>query len=440
MLKKLKTAINEHRLLKTAISYVAKILLPEKKYLIIYNRLDYIFGRKDLQEKNREYLQISSQEKNEKITIVFVIWMVEMWNSLRAVYETACNNPLMNVFIIAQPHISDVKHLKGQNPAYTYLKKLYGEDKVIDAHKNGEWFELKNLKPNYVFYTYPYEYHYYDLYKSKNVSNYAKVCLIQYGYTFQVDTLFYVGYNFEFSKNVAIQFAANETTKKNLAKLYKTKKSYYPKITNYGYPLFDLVKKEKTTNQKQCILWTPRWTTPDQKFNMQSSFLKYVAKFIDFSINNSDVEIIIRPHPRLFENFISKGIMTKQEIEDFKNKCKNIKNLELDENSDYIPSVNKATIIVSDYSALLAEYFIKEKPVIYCDGNKGFTKEALLMDSSFYHARNWDDIEGYINNLLNGHDDLKQKRKALLTQFLPNGNNKASENIINFIQQDYYRK
>ena len=382
---------------------------------------------------------LSDKNKKEKITIVFIIWMVEMWNSLRAVYERACEYPLFNVYILAQPHMSDVKLQKGQNPAFNYLSILYGEDKVINAKKNGEWYDIKNLMPDYVFYTYPYEYHYYDFYKSSYVSNFAKVCLIQYGYTFQIGILFYVAYNFDFSKNVAIQFVANETIKRNLVKLYK-KKFDYPKISNSGYPLFDLIKKETTDNRTPCILWTPRWTSPDQKFNMQSSFLKYEKEFIKFASEHPFVKIIIRPHPRLFENFLSKGIMTKQEIEDFKNKCTLIPNLSLDENPDYMPSVNKATIIVSDYTALLAEYFIKEKPVIYCDCNRGFTKESFIMDSSFYHANNWNEISKCINSLINGEDALKQKRKELLGKFIPNTHMKSSDKILEFVKEDYFGK
>lgn len=432
---KLQAAIKEKRFFKTFLSFFVSLIFGKDKYVKTYSSLDYAFGKKELAVTRRFISQISQTPKKDKITVVFVIWMAEMWNSLRSVYETAVKNPLFDVYILAQPHLFDSKNQKGQNPAYELFSKMYGSKNVVNAFREGKWFDLKNLAPDYVFYSYPYENEYYDLYKAASVREYAKVCLIQYGYTFEIDSTFFVAYGFDFSRNVAIQFASNDTTKENLKTLYHHK-NVTPKIKSLGYPLFDLAEKAEPNGK--TLLWTPRYTTKVQKYNKQSHFLNYYKEFINFAKNHPDVTVIIRPHPLMFANFLRTGVMTQDEIDDFKAQCNFIPNVELDQNADYIPSVKRASVIVSDFSALLAEFFVMGKPVIYCDGNNSFSKEAMIMDNSLYHAKSWSEIENQVLAVLSGKDEMKEKRITALKEFLPNGDGTTAERILAFIKQDYY--
>lgn len=263
--------------------------------------------------------------------------------------------------------------------------------------------------------------------------------MIQYGYNLQIDSIFCICHNFIFLKNVAIYFAANETIKKKLKRLLNIKNCEYPKVLNFGYSRFDLLSPGKQKNKK-CILWTPRWTSPDLKFNKQSHFLSYYKNILNFAQIHPEIDIIIRPHPLMFGNFLQKGLMTVDEINEFKSKCKNISNVELDETVDYMQSLNRATIIISDFTALLAEYFIMGEPVIYCDDNKGFSKEGLIIDKSLYHEYSWEGIENRLNSLISGKDEKKEDRKVALKKFLPNGIGQVSNNIMSFLEKDYYGK
>ena len=436
IVEKLHTAIKEKRFFKTSLYFFLRLVLGEQKYVKTIFSLDYAFGKKELNLTRKYRAQIYQKNKKDKITVVVVIWMTEMWNSLKPVYEIIAKNLMFDAYILAQPHLFDTKNQKGQNPAYEILSKMYETKTVINAFQNGKWFDLKDLNPDYVFYSYPYEMYYHDSYQSKAVREYAKICLIQYGYNFEIDSTFCISHNFEFLKNVAIHFVANGTINSTLQKVFG-KKYAYPKVVNFGYPRFDLLDVNNTFDSK-TILWTPRWTSADLKFNKQSHFLSYYKEFLNFAKNHSDVTVIIRPHPLMFSNFLRKGVMTQNEIDNFKAQCKSIENIELDENADYIPSVKRASVIVSDFSALLAEYFVMEKPVIYCDGNRGFSKEAMIMDSCLYHATKWSEIEKQVLSLLSGKDEMTEKRIESLKDFLPNGRGKAAEHILDFIRKDYY--
>ena len=435
---KLRDAIKEKRLYRSLAYFILRHVLSEQEYVKATFAFDYRFRKSELSLTRSFIAEISSRPKHDKIKLVFVVWMTEMWNSLRSVYEVAAQNPDFDVYILAQPHITDVKNMQGQNPAYILLSSLYGSKNVLNACEHGNWFDLAALQPDYVFYSYPYELYYHELYKASRVREFAKICLIQYGYNFEIDATFCISHNFDFLKNVALHFTANETIKTQLEKCYARKNTDYPKIEHFGYSRFDLLTGAESEVQKNCVLWTPRWTDSGQKFNKQSHFLSYYKQFLSFAEKHVDIHLIIRPHPLMFGNFLRKGVMAQDEIDAFKAKCAALRNMELDENADYIPSVDKAAVIVSDFSALLAEYFVMQKPVIYCDGARGFSKEALIMDSALYHASKWEEIESQLLALLSGVDELKDKRKSALKAFLPQQQGTVAEHILSFIKDDYF--
>lgn len=437
---KIKKAIKEKRFFKSCLYFVLKLFLSKQKSFQAMFLCDYFFGRKDVQYTVNCINEINKKPKQKKIKVVFICWMTEMWSSLRTVYEELQKNPGFDVYILAQPHTTDIKYMKDQNPAYEFLSGLYGKKRVINAFEKKSWFDLKAFNPDYVFYSYPYEIYYYEGYMSCEVRKFAKVCLIQYAYNFETDATFCASHNFTFLKNVSIHFVADNTIKHALEKVLKNKKSNYPKIINFGYPRFDLLESIKKIKGKKTVLWTPRWTSPDRKLNKQSHFLSYYKKLLEFASMHSDINFIIRPHPLMFGNFLQKGVMTETEINDFKTQCKKMKNVELDESADYIPSISKASVIISDFTGLLAEYFIIGKPIIYCDGNRGFSREALILDSSLYHEDSWEKIEERLNKLLSGKDDMEKFRKEALKQFLPNGKGQTSKKIVDFLKDDYYGK
>ena len=239
-------------------------------------------------------------------------------------------------------------------------------------------------------------------------------------------------------KNVAMIFATCRSAEKKLKQYYgKTFKSY-PKILFNGFSRFDLIKKTETKNEKKCILWAPRWTAPSQrKYDTASSFFKYYQKFLLFASSHPELDFIIRPHPLMFPNFLAQKLITPSEIDDYMHQCNLLGNIQFDEGADYLSTINRTDIFITDYSSLILEYFITGRPVIFLAKGKGFVPEAQQMDKTLYHAFSWNEIEGLLNNLISGNDEMKEKRFSVMNEFLPKQSESISSVILDTIKNDY---
>ena len=416
---------------------IIRKIIPENIYLKLRLFLQFRFFRNEIELTQKYALQMSKGVKNDRITIVFIIWAEAMWNSLRSVYEQAEKDSHFDVYILAQPHISNRMGKENENPCFDFLSALY--QNVISAYADGQWFDLTTLNPNYVFYTYPYSSEYYAYYNPAYVRKFAKVCLIQYGFNLVKNAIFDRAYNFLFSKNVAIHFVQCTTVCKKLNNYYGKIKGEYPKIENLGFPRFDLVSQTHSDFHEPCVLWTPRWTLPaERKYDTGSSFLAYYNDFLNFAATHKDISFIIRPHPLMFQNFLKKGFLTQTEIDDFRMRCKNLGNVIIDDNADYLKSIKKASIFIADFSSLIAEFFVTGKPVIFCAEGKDFIPEAKIMDSVLYHAKTWSDVERLLINLLAGKDDMKEARLSAIQNFLPQKSKTAADSILDCIYADYH--
>lgn len=422
------------------IKLLLKSIIPTKIWIFCGKVKIQCLSHYEIKKTIKYSTSLNLKARKNKIELVFIIYMPEVFSTFQSIYEAAMADEKFSVHILAQPHIDNQQGLQGNNPAYEFLSKKY--QNVINAYNDEEWFDLRKLQPDYVFYTRPYTFQYYPDYNPKYVRQYAKVCFHPYSYDMDRIADFFIVYNYDFMQNVTFCFNTAESTRKRLTRMLKITKKEYPQIHCIGFSRFDLIKKELISNlnqksERKCILWLPRWASGKKQGKKQSHFFLYVKNFLEFAQNRNDVDFIIRPHPLMFANFISQGLYTQNDINDFYMKCKKLGNVHIDTEKSYLPSLKKADILFSDYTALLVEFFVTGKPIIYCDDDSTFNDEMKKMDKCFYHCRRWNEIELYLNKLLNGEDELNIKRINEIPNFLDETH--AGKNIIECLKKDYYR-
>lgn len=391
------------------------------------------------------------QNKKAKIKVVFIIYFTEAFSSFKHLYELLKQDKRFQCLLLCQPSFngeglstSEKFTINKINYSYDFLKKQYPD--AINAYKNSEWFDLESCLPDYVFYTRPYNPDYYEKYRASVVRKYAKVCYITYSYNLENrrDHNFNFVNNFDFLQNCAFIFSSTNYEKIILKTRFfiPTITNSYPKILFLGFPRFDLYSlRDKNTakNKTFTILYTPRWTSQVKKDNQVSTFLRYIDKFYIYAEKNPDCNIIIRPHPLMFSHFINNKIVEKDYFEKLEHKFKILGNICFDKEKGYLESLYKADVFVSDYTSLLAEYFITGKPTIYLGNLNLFNHDTKKMCSTFYLADSWDKIETYLK-MIKTESFFSNKNKILYNQIFPKiiknyGN--ASNSIRNFILKDY---
>ena len=422
------------------IKRIVKRLIPKKIWKFL-KFLKYFYNTPKYWVKN------NIKESNEKyIRIIFLVQFPETWNSFKTVYEELKQRESVEVSILCIPkpisNNGEIEyHPTDINESFEYFKNL-GIDCVNALKIDNQWIDIELLKPDYVIYTRPYNTQYPVKYRSSSVCRFAKTCYIPYAYN-MMDDKFFLTFNTEFITNIYTTFVASES------RLIMCKDEFYfqdrfrtNKFVYMGFPRFDLLKnniEEKENNKRFTIVWMPRWTVADGEATKLSGFLKYSRQILDFVKRHKNIDLVIRPHPLMFTNFVEKGVMTQNEVERFKKECTECENVVIDVEKDYIPLLNRADLLIADYTSLLIEFFVTGKPIIYCDDAKGLNKEAKEMDDVLYHAMNYTDIEKLIFKIMEGNDSMKYKRKLVIHKLIPINAGIIGEQIAEYLLNDAKR-
>ena len=109
--------------------------------------------------------------------------------------------------------------------------------------------------------------------------------------------------------------------------------------------------------------------------------------------------------------------MSEQEAAEFRSFCETTANVRLDEDKEYADTFWNSDILITDNSSIVPEYFVTEKPIIFCHSDifvytEGFTQ----LVASTYQVHTAADIEKHLSVLLSGEDPMKEARIRTIRQ------------------------
>lgn len=353
---------------------------------------------------------------NEVLNVVFVVQYIPGWNKLEPIYSKMQKDQRFNPIIVCVPLNIQNHVLLDNNGNDTYQYFVDHGYKAINALlDDGSWFDLKQLKPDYLFHSRPYNHFMPKCYTSDSIVRYALICNVMYGACLANNDRM-VCINKTYFKNVYSYYAFDESEKEYFNALYRKGLKYrIQRCFPFGATGLEQLLESKSriiknTRFRKTILWTPRWSTDN--YVGGSNFFNYVDTILQLANNNPYILFIIRPHPLMFSNFVKTGEMTEQEVKEFKLYCHNCDNVVLDESKSYSDTFWKSDMLITDFSGIVPEYFITGKPIIYCHSNVNFeyTDTINHIIDCCYEAFNSKDIERYVYKLINQEDEKLQKR------------------------------
>ncbi len=387
-------------------------------------------------------LQNNKKRKPGPIRVGFIGQYIPAWNKVEGLYREMLTDSRFEPVVICVP--SGISEHKLNNPdslendTYEYYKNN-GYNAVNALIGKNAWLDLETLDLDYVFYQRPYNYHLPEQYSSSVVSKYAKICVVLYC-VIMVEEDIAICLKRDFFRNVYCYFADSlyvaKANRKNfrLSHLLGIQKSLY-----YGNPSSQHILAQKNTKTdawdaiggKFKVMWTPRWTT-DLKLG-GTNFFEYKDFFLEFAKENPKASVMLRPHPLAFENFIKSGDMTQEEADSYKETCNILPNVEIDTRKDYITTMWSSDVLVGDVSGILPEYFIMNKPLIFCASNMILkpTEFTKRMFEGCYIVNNKQELEECLTSLMNGIDTLKEKRVEIINELFTNKLDTCVNDILN---------
>lgn len=333
------------------------------------------------------------------------------------------------------------KEYKGDN--YTYkrpnIESVLDVSKynVIEAYdKNtGKWFSLESLLPDYVFFSRPYDFYRKETYHIGEVSQYARTCYVPYG----IQT---IGGDVERMvltsecANLYYFFMDNAVRKNVISDVMKgTCFATEGHLVYLGYPGIDMLLKhseiKRVDDKIFTVLWLPRWNNSENNCH----FFEYKDVLVEYAKKYDDCRIMLRPHPLCFSNFINKGEMTEEELTQLR-KDYSAPN-EIDETGNYIEAFSASSVLVADETSLIAEYFLTEKPIIFCEKETHFSLLMEKLIEGCYVINSKEELIFILEQLKNGNDTLKMKRKEIAKATLLDYGTSAASNIKEELWNDF---
>ncbi len=389
----------------------------------------------------------TNKNKNERLKIVFLCQLGQVWGCVESIYQEALLDDRVEPYILALPENWEKDNY--DKNAYEYMRECDYE--VIDGYneKTGEFFDLKAFAPDYVFIPRPYDNYLPEQFQSEAMSKYTKVCYVCYGYTSEGDYMLKTCFSKYFVSNCYMVFAENESVRKyTVSQMPIASRLGLHKVIKTPFPRFDLLKKfegsespawprPKCEIQKR-IIWTPRWTLEEKLGG--TNFFNFKDFFFEFANKNKEVDLLFRPHPLAFGNFVKVGAMTEDEVKDYKLKCENAPNINLDTRKEYLDSFASADILVSDMSGVVVDFAVTGKPLIFCSYKEVFNDSNKKLMDAYYVVKNVDELSETLNMLCRGEDPKKELRHGIIKEILGECNGENGKKILEEIKKDYFGK
>lgn len=387
----------------------------------------------------------------KKIRIVFVCHRPEVWESQKSIFNACVKDKNFDVFLVTIPNKAQLPDLGLNHNVYrSEGVEEYFKDypcTVINGYDytNGSWFDLKKIKPDYVFFQQPYNICRPKKYWSKTVSKYADVCYISYGVTIfkgEVETSVHPT---DFLKDCKLGFANFKFHQKTLEKICSGLERK-PVFYSPGYTRFDNIKEyiekgsdlwsfDKSKNITR-IIWTPRWCTNENT----CTFFDYKDALLQYAEDHKDIDFIFRPHPQALSAWVAEGNMSKEEENDYIGRYEKSENANIDRSKEYLSTFYSSDILISDISSVMVDYFMTGKPIIYTHKTDLFNDFGKKLAEGFYWVRNWDELKKTIEMLKSGNDPLKEKRQEIIKSEFYIPETGAGETIKDIIKGDFYGK
>lgn len=424
-----------------SIKIILKRLLPMKVWEnLVFARMTVGIARKYHQVK-----KINNRVCRDKIKWLFIVQRTEVFQSVRTIFEKAVKDIRCEVYILPLPRCINTSagqsiNMDSFEEVLNFCAGLEGA-RILQTYDEarGRFRELEKQEFDYIFLNVPYTEQYPEVYSIEKLTMSGKVCFVPYGYTLGNVKKFAKVYQTEFNErlmgHVSFLFCDSVAAYKLcrdkmwLSECVDGRRSY-----ELGYPRFDAADIVDKPHEKFTALWMPRWTTANQADFLKSTFLEYkdvILKY--FKEDAAQTRLIARPHPVAFENYVKCGIMSAEEVHQYK--MQYVGNLQLDENADYLDTFAETDVLIADFSSLIIEFFLTGRPIIYCGEKTDFNEQLGYVADTFYYASGWKEVEKYLNLLKAGLDTNKEIRDMAVERFKKNVSH-SGERIFNCLMED----
>jgi hypothetical protein len=405
-----------------------------------------LFGlklKKTSKAHSKELLRVKKKFANkEKIRVAFLVIhdsVFKYHDLYRLMDKSECFKPI--IFVCPYSRADENGMKRDLQRTFDTFKKMGFN--VFLTLSNGKWYDIKKeYNPDFVFFTNPWEDITLEQYSIRNFLD-TLTCYVPYG--FKISHLYEAHFNKEMHC-LTWKFFLETKIHQELSKKYSRNKALNTVVL--GYPGGDIFINNKANKNQwisndesiKRIIWAPHHTLPGMGANLDySTFLIYSEFMVELTKKFlGKIEFAFKPHPMLRHKLSREEYWGEKKTNDYFDFWKN-SGFTILEEGDYKNLFLSSDALIHDSGSFVAEYLYVNKPVLFLFSDYGvfnrFNEIGKMALECAYKSNNESGVIRFIEDkVLNGHDDLKEKRIHFFNSYLlPPNNKSASENIYEYV-------
>lgn len=341
------------------------------------------------------------------IKVVFLTFYFEAWDALADVHAHMLKDPRFEVTVISIPRrFRKDEPFAGEDKVSAFFDGLGVEHVRFNFDDSNQGLSrLQDLAPDYVFINYPWQRNYQSAYRVEALSEFTKVCYVPYYSLALVNEPGELGvtpylYTQRSNQLASLVFTQDPNTLDAYAKT--SRGNDYVHLT--GTPKLDaLVRKANNSHSawplgssnNRRMVWAPHHSFSPAWFNF-GMFPQIFEQMLEFARENSNLDIVMRPHPIMFGTIRDQAVIPKDVLDAWLEDWNALPNATIDHETDIAELFAAADIFVTDGISFLGEYPIATgKPAIFFDKAEHWPWSPLggLASAANIHVR---DFDGFI--------------------------------------------
>ena len=324
----------------------------------------------------------------EPIKVVFLGLYFEAWDALDEIYQKMVKDPRFEPIVVSMP------------------RKLTGQLAYAQEEKTHEFFEsrqiphirlnsggsgsqnqdglaiLKDLAPDYVFVNYPWQRNYQPAVRFDHLVEFTRLVYVPYFSLVMVDEPDDEPGGGQGDAPVATHLFTQRlhqlaslvfTQEREVVDAYALTERGNSHIHFTGSPKIDNLASEAEAGKyswpleegKFKIVWAPHHSYSPHWYNF-GVFSKIYVQMLEFAKANSDIQIVLRPHPFLWSTLTDRKVLTESELSFWRQSWDELPNTAVNEEGSYAGLFLATDVLVTDGISFLGEYpLVTGKPSIF---------------------------------------------------------------------------
>jgi CDP-glycerol glycerophosphotransferase (TagB/SpsB family) len=398
----------------------------------------------------------------EPIKVVFLGLYFEAWDALDEIYQKMAKDPRFQPIVVSMP-----RKLTGQL-AYAQEEKAHAffEGKGIphirlnsggSGSQNLEGLAiLKDLAPDYVFVNYPWQRNYQPAVRFDHLVEFTRLVYVPYFSLVMVDEPDDEPGGGQGDAPVATHLFTQRlhqlaslvfTQEKDVVDAYALTERGNSYVHFTGSPKIDNLAREAELGKsswpledgKFKIVWAPHHSYSPHWFNF-GVFSKIYVQILEFAKANSDIQIVLRPHPFLWSTLTDRKVLTEAQLSSWRKSWSELPNTSVDEEGSYAGLFLATDVLVTDGISFLGEYpLVTGKPAIFFENadHWKFSATGEIAAASSIRVKNFAELTEMIEKAMNNSLPSREKEIQKLVEASSPHPGESASRIIEIVYEDF---